>query len=141
MAKEISRIKIGAPAGNVWDALTRPELVKQWQYGSELVTDWRPGSEIRFRNEWEGQVFEQWGTVQEIVPDRLIRYTLFAPRPGLEDRSENYFVMSYLLEDDGDWTTLTIEKTDNRPEAGSGVTEDDEVSPVLSALKKLVEGN
>ncbi|MGE6226780.1 SRPBCC family protein [Paenibacillus chitinolyticus] len=141
MAKEISRIKIGAPAGNVWDALTRPELVKQWQYGSELVTDWKPGGEIRFRNEWEGQVFEQWGTVQEIVPDRLIRYTLFAPRPGLEDKPQNYFVMSYLLEDEGDWTTLTIEKTDNRPGAGSEVTEDDEVSPVLSALKNLVEGN
>ncbi|MGX4586096.1 SRPBCC family protein [Paenibacillus chitinolyticus] len=141
MAKEISRIKIGAPAGNIWDAFTRPELVKQWQYGSVLVTDWQPGSEIRFRNEWEGQVFEQWGTVQEIVPDRLIRYTLFAPRPGLEDRPENYFVMSYLLEDEGGWTTLTIEKTDNRPDAGSGVTEDEEVSPVLSALKNLVEGN
>src|SRR6476620_9368974 len=99
MPTNISTIKINAPAQQVWDTLTRPELVKQWQYGSELTTDWSIGGTIRFRTEWEGKVFEQWGNVQEVIPNKSLRYSLFAPRPGLEDRPENYFTMHYELTD------------------------------------------
>jgi hypothetical protein len=73
----------------VWDAVTKPEWVKQWQYGSDLITDWHIGSEIRFRTKWEGNVYEQWGTVLEFAPYHSLRYSLFAPRPGLEDTPEN----------------------------------------------------
>ena len=60
MATNISTIKIKASAEKLWDVLTKPELVKQWQYGSDLVTDWKVGSSIRFRTEWQDKVFEQW---------------------------------------------------------------------------------
>ena len=61
MVKHTSRVTIKATAANVWATLPEPELVKQWQYGSELFTDWRVGSEIRFRSQWQGQIYEQWG--------------------------------------------------------------------------------
>ncbi|MBV6689106.1 hypothetical protein KV692_14835, partial [Xanthomonas euvesicatoria pv. physalidis] len=35
-----SIVKILAPGSKVWKALTVPELVKQWQYGSDLLTTW-----------------------------------------------------------------------------------------------------
>jgi uncharacterized protein YndB with AHSA1/START domain len=35
-----STVKIRAPARKVWLALTSPALVKQWQYGSDLLTTW-----------------------------------------------------------------------------------------------------
>ena len=79
------------------DTLTKPALVKLWQYGSDLITNWEVGSIIRFRTEWEGKVFEQWGEVLEVKPPELLKYSLFAPRPGLEDKPENYFIMSYVL--------------------------------------------
>jgi uncharacterized protein YndB with AHSA1/START domain len=85
MASNRSVVNINAPLQKVWDALTKPELVKQWQYGSKLITDWKPGSSIRFVTEWDGKVFEQWGTVVEVIPMKSIQYSLFAPRPGLED--------------------------------------------------------
>lgn len=88
MPTSTSTITINAPAARVWDALTRPELVKDWQYGSQLVTDWQVGRPIRFRSEWQGQVFEQWGTVLEVEPNRMVKYSLFAPRPGLEEAGE-----------------------------------------------------
>jgi uncharacterized protein YndB with AHSA1/START domain len=81
MATNISTIKVKATAEKLWAMLTKPELVKQWQYGSDLVTDWQVGSSIRFRTEWKDKVFEQWGKVLEVVPQKLIRYSLFAPRP------------------------------------------------------------
>lgn len=54
-----SVVKIYASAKKVWQALTVPGLVKQWQFGSELLTTWDIGTPIVFRNEWNGQVFEQ----------------------------------------------------------------------------------
>jgi uncharacterized protein YndB with AHSA1/START domain len=38
MATNISTITINATKQKVWDTLTRPELVKLWQYGSDLQT-------------------------------------------------------------------------------------------------------
>jgi len=139
MAKQISQIRIQASARKVWDALTDPALVKQWQFGSDLLTDWREGSEIRFRNEWEGNVYEQWGSVMEVVQDRLIKYSLFAPRPGLEDKPENYFIMSYILQEAEEGILLSIQQEDNRPGADSRQEHQDGESSVLSALKSVAE--
>ena len=88
----------------MWGTLTKPEFVKLWQYGSDLVTNWEVGSDIKFRTEWEGKIFEQWGQVLEVRPLELLKYSLFAPRPGLEDKPENYLVMSYVLTTENDQT-------------------------------------
>src|SRR6185436_10736137 len=117
MATNISTIFIKAPVQKVWDAITKPELVKQWQYGSDLITDWKVGNDIRFRTEWQGKVFEQWGKVLEIQPNRLVKYSLFAPGPDREDKPENYFIMSYVLTDEDNHIKLQIIQEDNRPGA------------------------
>ena len=49
-----SSIRIDAPRETVWSVVTEPGYVKQWQYGSDLHTDWSVGSPIRFTSEWEG---------------------------------------------------------------------------------------
>ncbi|MCF3107584.1 SRPBCC domain-containing protein [Niabella sp. CC-SYL272] len=140
MVTNISKITIDARPQKVWNALTLPELVKQWQYGSELTTDWQPGSPIRFTAKWQDQVFEQWGTVLEMQPYRQIVYNLFAPRPGLEDRPEHYFTMYYLLTENNGKTELEIRQLDNRPGARQEPPQGDE-NPVLQALKKIAELN
>jgi uncharacterized protein YndB with AHSA1/START domain len=138
MAANISTIVLNAPVEKVWNALTQPELVKQWQYGSDLITDWKVGNEIRFRNEWEGQVFEQWGNVLEIVPNQKIKYSLFFPRPGLEDKPENYFIMSYVLSEENQKTKLEIIQEDNRPGAVQEEPQGEE-NPILQGLKAIIE--
>jgi len=138
MVKNISSVKLNAPINKIWDVLTKPELVKQWQYGSDLATDWKIGSEIRFKTEWEGQIFEQWGKILEIVPQKLIRYSLFAPRPDLEDKPENYFVMNYILSKEKNYIRLDIIQEDNRQGAVQEAPQGEE-NPVLSALKTLIE--
>jgi uncharacterized protein YndB with AHSA1/START domain len=138
MPINISTINIKAPIKNVWDAITKPELVKQWQYGSDLITDWKVGSNIRFSTEWQGKIFEQWGKILDVQPNSIIKYSLFAPRPGLADKPENYFVMSYVLTDENKHIKLEIMQEDNRPGA---VQEDPqgEENPLLAALKTLAE--
>ena len=138
MAINISTIRIKAEPEKVWDALTKPELVKKWQYGSKLITDWVVGNEIKFETEWEGKIFRQWGKILEINPNKLIKYSLFAPSPGLEDKPENYFIMKYVLTDESNgFIKLEIIQEDNR--AGAVGEEIQEENPVLKELKLLIE--
>lgn len=138
MATNISTIKVKATAEKLWDVLTKPELVKQWQYGSDLITDWKEGNPIRFTTKWQDKVFEQWGKVLEVVPQKLIRYSLFAPRPDLEDKPENYFVMNYKLTSDGNYTILEIIQEDTRPGAVQEKPQGEE-NQILAGLKALAE--
>lgn len=138
MAVNISTIRIKAEPQKVWDALTKPELVKKWQYGSDLITDWIVGKEIKFVTEWEGKIYKQWGKVLEIIPNKLIKYSLFAPQPGLEDKPENYFIMKYLLTiENKEYTKLDIIQEDNRQNTVAEENQDD--NPILNGLKKLLE--
>jgi uncharacterized protein YndB with AHSA1/START domain len=131
-------VKILAPAKKVWLALTSPGLVKQWQYGSDLLTTWEVGTSIVFRNEWNGQVFEQKGTVLEFSPVSRLKYSLFVPRPDLQDIPEHYFFMTYVLAESDGATSLLVRQEDPRPsppdESSGGDGPD-----VLSSLKELVE--
>lgn len=138
MVINISTIKINASRQKVWDAITKAELVKLWQYGSDLLTSWEPGSDIKFRTAWEDKVFEQWGKVLEVRPTELVKYSLFAPRPGLEDKPENYFIMSYVLTEEGGQTKLEILQEDNRPNAVQEAPQGEE-NPVLQSLKQVAE--
>lgn len=147
MTTTLSEITIAATPAQVWPWLVEPDRVKQWQYGSQLITDWTPGSSIRFRNEWEGHVFEQWGTVLEVLPQSIIRYTLFFPRPGLEETPENTFTMAYRLIPDatGAGTRFQVEQDDPRPAEPDAPTTTDEAGDegptILTTLKGLVEAS
>ncbi len=138
MATNISRITINATPQKVWATLTKSEFVKLWQYGSNLQTSWEVGSKIKFITEWEGKIFEQWGTVLEFTPTEKLKYNLFAPRPDLEDNPRNYFVMIYNLTEENGQTKLEIIQEDNRLNA---VQEDEqgEENPVLKMLKDVAE--
>jgi uncharacterized protein YndB with AHSA1/START domain len=138
MATNISNLTLNAPIQKVWDTLTQPSQVKLWQFGSDLTTDWKVGSEIRFRTEWEGQIFEQWGKILAIMPNKMLKYSLFAPRPDLEDKPENYFIMSYILTQEPSHVQLQIIQEDNRAGAKQEPPQGEE-NPILMGLKALIE--
>jgi uncharacterized protein YndB with AHSA1/START domain len=138
MATNISTINLNASLDKVWEILTSPEKVKLWQFGSDLITTWEVGSNIEFITEWEGQIFKQWGKVLEIRQNELIKYSLFAPRPDLEDKPENYFVMNYVLTSENGKTKLEIIQEDNRPNAVQEEPQGEE-NPILQSLKQIAE--
>ncbi|MCJ7758455.1 MAG: SRPBCC domain-containing protein [Gillisia sp.] len=140
MATNISKLTINASPNEVWNAITKPAIIKKWQYGSELTTDWKVGGKIHFKSEWEGKIFEQWGTVLEFEPKKRLRYNLFAPRPDLEDKPENYFEMEYKLTENKNSTELQIVQKDNRKGAKQE-EEQGEENPVLKNLKSIIETN
>ena len=75
------------------------EQIKEYMFGSQVVTDWRQGSPITWKGTYEDKEYEDKGEILEIEPERRLRVTHFSPLSGQEDRPENYHTLSYELEE------------------------------------------
>lgn len=90
-------IDINADSTKVWKSLTDPEIIKDYLFGTETVTDWKPGSEVVFQGEYEGKKYRDHGIVKENVENKLLSYTYWSGMSGLEDKPENYSLITYTL--------------------------------------------
>jgi uncharacterized protein YndB with AHSA1/START domain len=48
-----SSITIDAPVAQVWDALVNPAAIKQYMFGTNVISDWKKGSAIVWKGEWK----------------------------------------------------------------------------------------
>jgi len=131
-------ILLDAPPAKVWKAVTDPAEVKKYFFNTKLVTDWEVGKPIYFRGEWEGQAYEDKGTVLQFRPQKMLQYDYWSTFSGKEDVPENYQTITYELEPQGDGTLLTITQT-NVPSEESKEHSEQNWGMVLAELKKLVE--
>lgn len=100
---------INASVDNVWDAITNPDKIEQYMFGSRCESDWKPGSKANFFIiQDEKQINIVKGEVIRNVPGRLLEHTLFPAGSGLEDTLENYIVITYEIEEHDGETDLTI---------------------------------
>ena len=93
--------EIAAPAAQVWRALTDPEIIARYFFGTKVETDWQPGSPIVWRGVYEGTSYEDKGRVLEVELYRLLRFTHFSPLTGLPDTPENYHALAFHLDEHG----------------------------------------
>ena len=134
----LSSVVIKASLQKVWDGLTLPELVKQYFFGTNMVTDWKVGSPIFFRGEWEGKAYEDKGTVLEFNPLKSLSYNYWSGFSGVEDKPENYQILKYEVEEVEGGVKLTISQSN----ASSQESADHSAANwkmVMDGLKKLVE--
>jgi len=131
-------VKVRAPLEKVWAALTQPAEVKKWFFGTNLVTDWRPGSPLFFRGEWEGEAYEDRGTVKSFDPPRSLSYDYWSAFSGTEDRPESRQLIHIALSEspDGVEVTITQSNVDTQERADHSASN---WAAVLGALKKLLE--
>ncbi|HXP51427.1 MAG TPA: SRPBCC domain-containing protein, partial [Bacteroidia bacterium] len=90
-------VHLHASIGQVWDALTKPALIKQYLFGTDTKTDWKEGSPIIFEGEWQGKTYQDKGTIFEFKPKQKIRYSYWSSMSGVEDKPENYLIITYAL--------------------------------------------
>ena len=129
---------VNAPASKVWDALTNPGLIKQYLYGTEVTSDWKVGSPITYRGEWEGKSYEDKGEILQIEPDKLLVSTFWSSLAGLPDLPENYKTVRYELFPEGDGTKLTITQDNNATQEEADHSTQNWTT-VLDKLKELLE--
>lgn len=130
---------IKAPASKVWQALVNPEIIKQYLFNTEVISDWKVGSPIIYRGEWEGKPFEDKGKILEIEPEKILKSTHWSPMSGVPDTPENYHTVTYTLAANGPSTEVTITQDNNASEEENAHSEKN-WRTVLDGLKKLLEG-
>jgi uncharacterized protein YndB with AHSA1/START domain len=134
-----SSVTIHAPADRVWDALVNPAAIKQYMFGTNVTSDWKKGSPIVWRGEWQGKAYEDKGVIQEIEPGRALQYTHFSPLAGLPDKPENYHTVTIQLAPEHNRTRLSLTQDNNTTEESRAHMEKN-WGMMLEGLKKLVEG-
>jgi len=131
-------IVIDAPRSKVWEALTKPELIKQYLFGTEVTTDWQVGSPITYKGMWDGKEYEDKGKVLENEPEKLLVSTFWSSLSGVPDRPENYQTVRYELSGQGKGTKLTITQDNNATWEEASHSEQN-WNMVLEGMKKLLE--
>ena len=130
---------INAPASKVWEALTKPELIKQYLFDTEVITDWQVGSPITYKGEWEGKTFEDKGKILQVDPEKSLVSTHWSPLSGVPDEPENYHTVTYQLAKKDGKTEVTIIQDNNATEQ-ERIHSEENWKTVLKGMKKLLEG-
>src|SRR5262245_37807864 len=130
-------IAINAPRHAVWEALVNPDAVREYMFGARVVSDWREGSPILWRGEWQGKHYEDKGIILQIKPDRRLQYSRFSPLSGLPDKPEHYHTVTIDLAGDGT-TEVTLAQDRNTSEEAR-VHSEKNWKMMLEGLKKFVE--
>lgn len=126
-----------APLERVWAALTDPAIVKQYFFGSELVTSWAVGEPVYFQGEWEGKPYRDKGVVLEYEANKRLAFSYLSNWSGKEDLPENYLWVCYEVQPHGEGTELTIYQT-NYDEERSKHSEGNWTA-VIEEMRKLLE--
>lgn len=131
-------LTINAPASAVWRALTNPEIVKKYFFGTNVESAWKKGSPIIWSGEWEGKSYQDKGTILDITPGKYVKYSYWSSMGGTEDKPENYQNVSYMLDEKDGVTTLTIGQDNIKDEAAKQHSEQN-WQHIFGEMKKLVE--
>lgn len=139
-------ITIEAPASKVWNALVNPEQTRKYMFGCEAISDWRVGSPLLWKGQYEGKemVFVK-GIVVDIIPERLLAYTVFDPSSTIEDVPENYLTVTYELKSTDGSTSFTVTQGDYAAVADGerrfkeSSNNGEGWNPLLVQIKNLVE--
>ena len=131
-------ITINAPRERVWNALVNPEAIKQYMFGTTVVSEWQEGSPIIWKGEWQGRSYEDKGVILQLKPGQVLQYSHFSPLSGLPDQPENYHTVTIRLSDEGNQTHVSLDQDNNATEEERAHAERN-WTMMLAALKQFVE--
>ena len=133
-----THVEINAPVAKVWDALIDPAMIKQYMFGTNVVSNWREGSPIVWKCEWKGKPYEDKGVILRLKPGHVLQYSHFSPLSGQPDVPENYHTVTIELSRAGAGTTVTLSQDNNATEEDRQHSEQN-WGMMLDSLKKFLE--
>ena len=133
-----SSIQINSSKSEVWKALTDPEKIKKYMFGTEVTSEWKEGGSIFWKGEWEGKKYEDMGIIIKYKPNKLLEYSHFSPMSGLPDEPENYHKVTIELHEKDKFTEVVLFQDNNQTETERENSEKN-WNMMLEGLKKLIE--
>ena len=131
-------VSVNAAVNKVWDALTNPDLVKKYLFGTNLITDWQVGNDIIFKGSYEGKKYIDKGKIIKYEPEKLMQYTYLSNFSGLEDAEDNYSLVTYEIEENGSDVILSVSQ-EGFINLQAKEHSENSWGYVLEEIKKLVE--
>jgi uncharacterized protein YndB with AHSA1/START domain len=131
-------ITIDASIEKVWNAFVDPEVIKQYMFGTTVLSDWREGSAIVWKGEWGGKSYEDKGVILRLKAPRMLQYSHFSPLSGQSDSPENYHTVTVELSPDGAATRVDLTQDNNSSDEGRAQSEKN-WQMMLAGLKQLLE--
>jgi uncharacterized protein YndB with AHSA1/START domain len=130
---------IDAPLQDVWTALVSPDAIRQYMAGAKVTSDWKEGSPITWKGEWQGKAYEDKGVILHIEPPRTLEYSHFSPSSGLPDEPENYHTVTIELASERGMTRVSLSQDNNSTEKAREHSEKN-WGGMLEGLKTYAEG-
>ena len=127
---------IQAPVAKVWGALVNPATIKQYMFGTNVVSDWKKGSPITWKGEWEGKKYEDKGVILDVQPQRKLAYTHFSRCPAFPNAE--IFRTVTIGSPKGTQTLVSLSQDNNANEKEREHSQKN-WEMMLSGLKKLLE--
>jgi uncharacterized protein YndB with AHSA1/START domain len=131
-------IKINAPRSKVWEALTAPKYTKKIFFGADVISNWKVGSPIIYKGEWEGKPYEDKGLILKFEPEKLLVTTHWSPLSGVPDIPENYHTVSYELSGQDGSTEVKLTQ-DNNASEDEKMHSEQNWKMMLENMKKMLE--
>ena len=131
-------ITIDASSAKIWNALINPEAIKQYMFGTNVISEWYEGSPIVWKGEWRGKPYEDKGQILQFKPEQTIQYSHFSPLSGLPDEPENYHTVTIELTTAGNQTNVSLAQ-DNNANEEEQVHSENNWKMMLTSLKQFVE--
>ncbi len=131
-------VSINAPINKVWNALVDSKAIKQYMFGTNVITDWHEGSPIIWKGEWQGRAYEDKGVILQLKPERVLQYSHFSPLSGMPDKPENYHTVTVELNGEDNHTHVRLSQDHNATEEERDHSRENWMM-MLTALKNFVE--
>ena len=134
----VKTVDINASTKKVWEALTEPQLIKQWLFGTNVISDWKVGSPILFTGTWQGTEYKDKGTILQLEPEKIFQYNYWSGFSGLPDTIENYSIITFELFPKTNCTQLTLTQSNFPTEIGYEHS-DKNWNGTLALMKSIIE--
>ena len=133
-------VEINASRQAVWQALTDPEMIQQYMFGTIVESDWQLGSPIKWKGEWQGRAYEDHGEVLQIEEAELLQYShISGVALAAGNLDAGHTVTVRLAEQDGVTTVRLAQDGNANHEEVDHAAENWKM--MLQGLKNLVEEN
>ena len=129
---------INTSADKVWSALTDPEMIRKYMFGTNVNSEWKEGGKITWKGEWEGKRYEDKGKILIMEPKKKLQYSHFSPLSGVADVPENYHIVTIDLKEEDGKTSVNLTQDNNADEKTKEHSEKN-WKMMLTSLKKLLE--